>query len=934
MIRHDWPRVSALLDELLDLDDEGRRRRLEALDGSDEALARHVRELLDMEAQQPEFLAEPVVDHLLGGPQIGDHIGTYILERCLGEGGMGQVWLARRSDGLFERRLALKLLRPGFASSALQSRFAMERRILARLVHPNIARLLDAGVTPDGRPFLVLEYINGTPINIYADEQALDIDQRIALFLQVCDAVSHAHSNLIVHRDLKPSNILVTPVGQVRLLDFGIAKLLDAPGEISQSHTRTGMQAFTLHYAAPEQLRGDSITTMTDVYALGMVLYELMVGGKPYSLDTGSDVQWQTAILQQEPVRPSLAAKASGSHEVRQRGRVLAGDLERIILKALNKVPVDRYGSADALADDLRSYLGGWPVSARAPSLVYRTSKYVQRHITGTAVTALVLLSVALAIGGVVWQSHEAVHEASRGQVVKQFVVALFEGAGADTEDIRRLLESGVARAERSLSDQPEARADLLGMVAQLYNGLGDFNAALAVLDRQRRAFVEMDVVPPYLDWPATIERARALHGLGDYTACIGLLAGKAGVARTLSRDEAGTASALLTELGHCQFATFAFDEAKASFEQARVLRERMGDAIPAIASTVDIAQVAIENETPDSALALIQGALAQLRRHGGEQSAVAIELWQSLGAAYQAAGDLTRAVASLREALGAALVQLPPSHPRALAVQRQLGELLIDRGDLPGAANVLSMLDAQSNARLGHEQLDTISSHVVVARLALEQGDPEQAIRQLVAARSSRVSGRSPLTMSEVDLWTAQAAQAMGDPALADEHLDAALRWLHDVPGRSAQTLHVRVLRQRAALRHDVGDDSEALDVLATAQAIAARWLAPDHPLVLALALDALRIQVDGGVADPGYAKLNALRDRIAARGDDAQLLAWQATALQAELSCRSGDLAAGRAELDALRSALHAAAAPEHMRAMLIARGASCAFADAGKT
>ncbi|PKM16799.1 MAG: hypothetical protein CVV12_01680 [Gammaproteobacteria bacterium HGW-Gammaproteobacteria-2] len=926
MIRHDWPRVSALLDELLDLDEAGRRIRLAALEDSDPALARHVLELLDLEAQQPQFLAEPVVDHLLGGPQVGDHIGTYTLERCLGEGGMGQVWLAQRSDGLFERRLALKLLRPGFASSALQTRFAMERRILARLVHPNIARLLDAGVTSDGRPFLVLEYINGTPINTYADEQVLDVEQRIALFLQVCDAVSHAHSNLIVHRDLKPSNILVTPAGQVRLLDFGIAKLLDDTGEISQIQTRTGMQAFTLHYAAPEQLRGEPITTMTDVYALGMVLYELMAGEKPYRLDTSSDAQWQSAILQQNPVRPSLAAKASGSPDAQLRARALAGDLERIILKALNKVPVDRYGSADALADDLRNYLGGWPVSARAPSLAYRTSKYVQRHITGVAITALVLLSIALAIGGIVWQSREAVREASRAQVVKQFVVALFEGAGADTEDIRRLLESGVARAERQLSDQPEARADLLGMVAQLYIGLGDFNAALAVLDRQARAFVELGRVPAYLDWPASIERARALHGLGDNAACIAGLLDKAAVAKAMSRDETGSASALLTELGHCQLAGFAFDEAKASFEHAKVLRERMGHAMEVIASSADIAQVAIENGNPDSALSLMQSALAQLRRHGGEHEAEAIELWQSLGAAYQADGDLTRAVASVREALGVALVQLPPSHPQALSVQRQLGQILIERGDLLEATNVLTMLDAQSSARLGEEQLETMYSHLLLGRLALGRGEFEQASRQFYSVRSSRISGRSPLIMAEVELWSAQTAHAMGDPELANQHLDTALHWLHGLPGRSAQTLYVRALQQRAQQQHDAGDEAAAQDSLNQAQAVAAHWLVPEHPLALGLALDALRIEIEGGGADPGFARLHALHDRIAARGDDARALKWQAAALQAELSCRSGNVAAGRAELDALRSALIAAAAPEHLRAMLVARSASC--------
>jgi len=927
MIQHDWPRVSALLDEILDLDDAARCQKLAALSDSEPALAGHLRELLDLEAHQPEFLAEPVVDHLLGGPKAGDHIGPYTLERCLGEGGMGQVWLAHRSDGLFERRLALKLLRPGFASSALQTRFAMERRILARLVHPNIARLLDAGVTADGRPFLVLEYINGTPINSYADEQALDIEQRITLFLQVCDAVSHAHSNLIVHRDLKPSNILVTPAGQVRLLDFGIAKLLDDPGENDQSLTRTGMQAFSLHYAAPEQLRGESITTMTDVYALGMVLYELTVGEMPYHLETATDLQWQVAILQREPIRPSLAARTSRLPDAQQRASALAGDLERIILKALHKAPVDRYGSADALADDLRSYLGGWPVSARAPSLAYRTSKYVQRHITGVAVTALVLLSVALAVGGIVWQSREAVHEASRAQVVKQFVLALFEGSGADSDEARRLLEAGVARAERALSDQPEARADLLGMVARLHNSLGDYDATLAALDRQQRAFVELGTVPGYLDWPASVERARALHGLGDDAACISALAQKAALVKAMTRDEPGTASALLTELGHCQFASFAFDDARVSFEQAKVLRERMGEPISAVASAIDIAQVAIERDTPERVRELLQSAHASLYRQGYEQGAVRIELLQSMAAAYQADGQLARALANVRDALSAALIQLPPSHPQALAVQRQLGAILIERGDLSAAATVLSLFDAQSTARLGERQPATLASHLVIANLALARGDFERALAQFNALRANRTSGRSPLTMAEVELGTARAAYAMAELNLANEHLEAALHWLRPLPGRSAQMLYIRVLRQRAEQQHAQGEDGEAMTSLAEAQLIAERWLRPEHPLALTLALDAMSMQVDAHSNRVDIGKLRALRNRIAAHGDDARMLAWQAAAVQAQLSCDAGDIAAGSAELETLRTELGAAQVPAHVRNMLLARAARCA-------
>ena len=258
-----WLRLSPLLDALLELPDDLRSEHLAALRREDAALADELEKLLTLEESDTEFLAEPVVD-LPNGARPGARIGAYRLDRLIGEGGMGQVWLATRADGLYERKVALKLLRPGLADPRLRQRFDREREILARFAHPYIARLLDAGINKDGQPYLALEYVDGEPITGYCQSRQLDIAARLDLFRQVCEAVSHAHANLIVHRDLKPSNILVTPAGHVRLLDFGIAKLLDVE-PLPVEATRTGVRTFTLHYAAPEQIRGEPVTTMTDV---------------------------------------------------------------------------------------------------------------------------------------------------------------------------------------------------------------------------------------------------------------------------------------------------------------------------------------------------------------------------------------------------------------------------------------------------------------------------------------------------------------------------------------------------------------------------------------------------------------------------------------------------------------------------------------------
>ena len=300
-----WTTISPLLDELLDLTGVSRARRLAQIEAADPSLAAELTKLMDLEADRPDFMSQPVVDASLFAAQPGHEIGPYRLVAPIGEGGMGQVWLAVRADGLYERRVALKLLRPGLGDVGLHARFTRERQILARLGHAHIARLLDAGISQDGQPYLALDYVRGDPITDYAQKRTLDLRTRLSLFTQVCAAVSHAHANLVVHRDLKPSNILVNSAGEVCLLDFGIAKLLDQDPSQAAEITRTGSRTFTLHYAAPEQLRGEIVTTMTDVYALGVVLYELLSDAKPYELSRQSDAAWEEAILAGDPGKPS-----------------------------------------------------------------------------------------------------------------------------------------------------------------------------------------------------------------------------------------------------------------------------------------------------------------------------------------------------------------------------------------------------------------------------------------------------------------------------------------------------------------------------------------------------------------------------------------------------------------------------------------------------
>ena len=528
-----WQRISPLLDELFGLDAVDRERRLRAVRAEDSELADELAALIALDEDE-DFLSEPALKpSQLVMP--GRQVGPYRLEHLLGEGGMGQVWLASRADGLYQRRVGLKLLRPGLVDTNLRLRFTRERQILARLAHPHIARLLDAGISNEGLPYLALEYIDGIPITDYCREHDTPLVTRLQMFEQVCAAVSHAHANLIVHRDLKPSNILVTPAGDVRLLDFGIAKLLDSEGDSGPERTRTGTRAFTLHYAAPEQIRGEPVTTMTDVYSLGVVLYELLVDAKPYRPARGSDAAWEESILLHDPVRPSQAmlhpsgatpmGNAPDPLALRRRSRLLAGDLDNIVLKALSKPPERRYPSVEALAQDLLRYASGRPVRARAQSWRYRMGKFIGRHrwqlATGSLTT--VVLTVALVMG--LWQSRQAVIEAARAQAIQAFMIGVLESAGGTREgepmDMRTLLATAVERGERELADQPAALAEVLGVVAGLHISLDEPLQAQELLDRQALLLGAMRRIPEQLKLDSITQRGRVAELLGDPAGCI-----------------------------------------------------------------------------------------------------------------------------------------------------------------------------------------------------------------------------------------------------------------------------------------------------------------------------------------------------------------------------------------------------------------------------
>ncbi len=450
-----WTEVRALFEELVELSPAERDRRLGAL--ADVELAGRVAKLLAADSQAGRFLETPAVA-VAGGLFDGlaepeaeapppERIGPYRVLRRIGRGGMGEVLLAERADGLFEQRVAIKLLRPGMASDEILRRFSRERRILARLEHPHIARLLDGGATEDGRPYFVMELVEGEPITDYCRSRDLGADERLRLIEDCCDAVAAAHRNLVVHRDLKPSNVLVTKDGEVKLLDFGIAKLLgpDDTGEAA-AETRTELRLLTPAYAAPEQVLGEPVTTATDVWALGALAYELLTGTLPQKREGRSASALTAAVADDVTERPSqrvsrepleaLPLLRPSEADRRRLARRLRGDLDNVLLAALRRAPERRYGSVTALAGDLRRHREGQPVKARPDTFGYRVGKFVRRNRVGVAAGALVAVSLVAGIAVAAWQARRAEAHAKtaaaaarRAEGVKEFLIGLFEVA-------------------------------------------------------------------------------------------------------------------------------------------------------------------------------------------------------------------------------------------------------------------------------------------------------------------------------------------------------------------------------------------------------------------------------------------------------------------------------------------------------------------------
>jgi eukaryotic-like serine/threonine-protein kinase len=509
-----WPVLSRLLDEALDLPPEAREKWLESLPAADSPHKEELRNLLrhGAVAQTRAFL--DVLPNLretahdarraghVGVLKPGTAVGPYVIEREIASGGMGAVWLARRGDGLIKRKVALKLPHTGPHGGQLAARFASERDILAELVHPNIARLYDAGFSEDGQPFLALEYVAGAPLTEYCDQHRLDLRQRLQLFQQVLGAVQYAHSNLVIHRDLKPSNVIVGSNGRAMLLDFGIARLIGL-GMLDEDGRTPAGAALTPDYAAPEQIAGQPVTTASDIYSLGVLLFELLTGERPYRLARGSRGALEQAILTVDPPRPSQSVSDPGAagarrHNVKSLSRALRGDLDNIVLKALRKVPANRYTTADALLEDIDRHLENEPVGAHEDGGWYRTRKFFLRHKTPVLGSGVALIAIVATAAVASFEAHSAALHAraaaaerdralalsSRNEAVADFLNVLITEAAASDKPVT--ISGMLARSEALVKTEFQGsgahRAAVLDMLGDYYRTVGDERRAEPLL--------------------------------------------------------------------------------------------------------------------------------------------------------------------------------------------------------------------------------------------------------------------------------------------------------------------------------------------------------------------------------------------------------------------------------------------------------------------
>jgi serine/threonine-protein kinase len=820
----------------------------------------HLSELAALNARN--FMNVAIPARILESGLVGQRFGAYTLECAIGRGGMGTVWLARRSDGQFEGRVAIKLLNTALIGNPSELRLASEIRVLAKLQHPNIAHLIDAGVSADNQPYLVLEHVRGMPIDQYCEKQKLGIHQRIRLFLDVLRAVAHAHSHLIVHRDLKPSNILVSDDGTVKLLDFGVAMLLSPPGQ-GIDHTQQLAPGLTLGYAAPEQLLGESITVATDVHALGALLFVLLSGQHPSLCHSKTRADWMRAVLEREAPRMSdYAASASDR-------RVLHGDLDHIVAKALRRAPGERYGTVDHLAQDLRHYLVFEPVSARPRTFAYLARTFARRHRVAVAAAVIVAVIIATAMGVTTQQMLEARYQrdqarfqSDRAEASIDFLTQLMRsnaGAGASPQTFHERLSLGVEILKRQYHDDPKFAGRMLVDLADYYRNDGE-------TARANELYAQSYELGKRSGDEELMVSAQCSRADGD--AYAGIHEGTEARVEEAQRLLAGMPKSDVSLHIGCLLAQVTFKErtgdlaaAESILERAMKTREEVDGTDQTVAYATLLAERGAMHylrSEPREALITTRNAADIYERKGRGRMAAGLSARFAISTILTDMGELRRALAE-REIIRQRLHETGELKAEHVAYPVSHGLLLLRMGRISAAAGMLEgVVERAREAGNPHWLAWALLS---AGQLSMQQGRLNAAETALSEAASLLDSGVSDLnTQIFAAAYLAELALARHDFELARRHRDLFLQ-LADYHGKHPNRALSRVLivAARIALAEGAAADAEnfAADGLRLAQE---KSRGPDTSADVGEAL--LRISQARLLANPG-ADVRSLLER-----------------------------------------------------------------------
>ena len=832
-MKADWKKVREVLDKALDLPSDKREAFVD--DACEESeLKRQILSVLHAyesttDQYPPDSRGESSDAQDTYGP--GAEIGPYRLEEEVGAGGMGAVFLARRSDDSFDKRVAVKLIKRQWASDEEVTRFRRERQILANLAHPAIAQLLDGGNTPQGHPYLVMEYVEGEPIDKYLRKHSLDLDQKLDIFLQVCSAVQFAHQNLIVHRDLKPGNILVGAAGGVKLLDFGIAKILD-PSDFALTvlETRPGSSPMTLAYASPEQIRGEVITTATDVYALGILLYEMLVGRKPYSFDSLDLSAVVDAICKREVTAPSVDIRKTEETGAATPWRKVQGDLDAIVLKALAKEPARRYPSAEQLANDLERFRRSEPVRARRGTLAYRAKKFLYRQRLALSAAVVVLAVLLTSIGVLLQQQERLIHQRNRAELVSRWMVDLFEvpdpgRSQGEKITARELIDKSRDSIRIELRDEPDLLREMLTVLGQTYLNLGLYTeaedvtrSAIDLTDTDSPAEIVVDLtatlseiafrqgqfLESYALASDAVARADALGS--DARALARGLALQGYAASQLMRlDEGESVSARAEQVARDSGDPEVLSDVLSKHAEVRATREEFEHAERLLNEALELLSrerspthpsvlalkerlVAIRAATlePGAAIAEVEKIVQQNIKLYGESSPFVALSYSLLADLMLGQGRFEESERYFQKALATGEASWGPSHPHLVRFLNNYGHMEAVRGNRAGAAERFEQALLMAETEVGKESLLYGNALRELGLLDMYRGDWQSAETRYVASLEILEKAAGPSHSA-----TVKALNCLGDLKLRQGNLEEANQWFHKAVSQGRRCAH-----------------------------------------------------------------------------------------------------------------------------------------------